>query len=150
MQIVRATNDHANELADNLREADARELGALGVTPSEALVESVQSSSHAWAWLGDDGRVIAMFGVAPVSILSDTAIVWLLGSPSVDRHAVTFMRICRAYLDYISPTYPRLINYVDARYVRAVAWLRRLGFEVADAEPLGPNGVLFHRLEKRV
>jgi hypothetical protein len=38
-----------------------------------------------------------------------------------------------------------VVNYVDARNVRAVKWFKWLGFEVSEPEPFGLNGELFHR-----
>ena len=42
-----------------------------------------------------------------------------------------------------------LINYTDARYTKALRWLRWLGFHMHEAVPYGVNGELFHPMTLR-
>lgn len=92
--------------------------------------------------------MLAMFGVTPVSWLSGIGCPWMLGTPLVARHARSLMRLAPRFLAQMGESFPRLENYVDSRNTCAVGWLRRMGFVLSDAAPLGPAGVPFHRFTK--
>jgi hypothetical protein len=96
-----------------------------------------------------DGRVVCMFGVAPVNLLGDTGVPWLLGSDDIERHAVTFLRGSKRYIAEMSRDYRLLTNYVDARNTLSIRWLKWLRFDILAAEPYGPFGLPFHRFELR-
>lgn len=73
--IVPATPEHAELLA--LREGDARELQALGLTKNEAIRVSLAHSIEAETYLVD-GEVAAIMGVATSSLLGGERTAWLL------------------------------------------------------------------------
>jgi hypothetical protein len=61
---------------------------------------------------------------------------------AIDRHPIAFLRESRRLADAFDR---EVVNYVDARNVKAVKWFRWLGFAVSEPVPYGPAGVLFHR-----
>lgn len=146
-RILPATVDHAELLAATMREEDRAEVEAAhGVKPLEALLVSLRTSSEAWTLLRG-GEVLAMGGVAPVG---DTLLtrdvrgqVWLLSGTGVERNRKAFLRATRELLGKLLEEYPELVNAVDARYDRALRWVKWLGFEVGDPQPLGKEGALF-------
>lgn len=111
-----------------LREADRQEVLALGVEPQEALQLSFQNSTMAFTMF-NNGNPLAMFGVAPVTILGDRAIVWLLTTNEVNKCKKTFANYSRLFIDYFLQHYPTLENYVDARYKTSINWLKWCGAE---------------------
>lgn len=144
-QIVEATPEHALELAENMNPPDAAEVwAAMHSTPLEALLRSMRVSRDTTTGLVD-GRVLAMFGVAPTTALSTVGSPWLLGSREVPQHRRAFMLASREYIRQITPMYAMLENYVDARYTASIRWIRWLGFTVDEAKPFGLDGALFHR-----
>lgn len=147
--VVPAHIGHAIAMAPRMRAADAAECWALArLSPLEALRVSLESATYAWTWLVD-GEPACIFGVGTRSLIGNEGTPWLLSTDLVAAHHITFLRGCRPYLARMRGAFPYLQNVVDARYETCVRWLKRLGFEVHEAEPLGPAGELFHRFEMR-
>lgn len=97
------------------------------------------------AWASD--KMICIFGVVPLSIVTGRGMPWLLGTDEMERHPGAVMRISSRYIRGMAATFSHLSNHVDARNTRSVKWLRRLGFTVHEPEPFGPYGAPFHRFE---
>lgn len=131
-------------LAD-LRQADRAELEALVGPGQEAkmLDRSIDASLSCWAYTVN-GELAAIFGVAPVSVLEGQGLPWMLGTSLIERFPGAFIRQCRPYIARMLAVCPSLVNVVDARNVRSIAWLKRMGFTVLPAEPMGAAGLPFH------
>lgn len=137
-------------LAAGLRQADYDEvLAASGQDPLTVLLESVALTPKVQAALFD-GRLACIFGMAPLGLLGDTGAPWMLGTSEIDRHPSALMRHCIPYIAEMLVDRPHLINFVDARNVRSIRWLKRLGFEFHPAQPYGVAGLPFHRFEMRL
>ena len=88
--IVPAKLRHVFELAPKMSEADRDEIWAAGhLSPKQALLESIRSSNNAQAGL-INGRVVCMFGVGEVSLLSTVGVPWLLTSDELPKHSRVF------------------------------------------------------------
>ena len=128
----------------DLRDADLEEItalvGAEGVL--DAIDTSVSQSAQSWT-LTDDGSPIAVFGVAP-SEIHGVGMPWLVGTPRILRRQRSFMRLCAAYIPMMHALFPVLVNVVDARNTRAIAWLRHVGFEFGPPAHVGVEGRLFY------
>lgn len=74
---------------------------------------------------------------------------WLLGTTLLDQLPGHLTRSAKTYLSQMQDQYPHLMNYVDARNVRSVRWLRRIGFTVHPAAPYGFAGLPFHLFEMK-
>lgn len=137
------------ELAINLRAADAAEIRAYGIKePHAALVRSTVNS--VLCWTGEvDGRVAAILGVAPLSIMSGIGSPWMMGTPLLDRHARVLVRETPGYIARMLRAFPHLVNFVHAENTTSVRWLRRLGFTLDAPTPHGPEGALFHKFEMK-
>ena len=147
LSIVTPTPAHVEELALTMRAADRLEVEALGfASPREALEASLEVSAMSGAAL-IGGEIAALFGVAEApgsSFLTPTGVAWLLTGAVVDRHPLTFWRASKMVVRELAHCFPRLINDVDARYLSALSYLRRLGFRVLPPVPHGVHGELFH------
>lgn len=137
-------------VADNMRAADRAEVTAMtGETDMRAaLADGVLLSSHYWV-LADGEIPMAIFGVAPLSLLGEMGSPWLLGTDRLERFPGTLVRDGRRYVRRMLGVYPHLVNFVDARNERSVRWLERLGFDVQAPRPMGAAGLPFHRFEMR-
>jgi hypothetical protein len=131
------------ELASRLRKEDLEEVLLIGQTPEEALEFSFNSSSIAIA-ITYKGIIAGMFGLSPVSLMGDNAIVWQLTAPEVELFKVTFAKLSKRFIDMLLEYYPILENrWVDARYTKAIGWLKWCGAEIT------PKSKFVHAIIRR-
>jgi hypothetical protein len=147
VEFVPACPGDADWLAPRLRLADVLELQALhgaSADPHRCLLTALRVDPAALAAVGPDGAPIALLGCAEVSALCSEARPWMLGTPEVERHARVVLAEGRRRVAGWSRVHRVLRNWVDARNLRSVGWLRRLGFQILPAAPHGAQGLLFH------
>jgi hypothetical protein len=143
--VVPATAEHAAQLTRNTRDADVAECwAALHQTPGEALAYSYKVSRDTRAGIAN-GAVVCIFGVAQETVLSTIGRPWLLATNQLKQHARVFLRLNRGVVDGWLAEYGWLENYVDARNLKAVQWLRWLGFKIESAAPYGVDQLPFHK-----
>lgn len=128
----------------NLREADSREVSALGANPKDAALRSLQDSDMAWTALVG-GVPVIMFG-AGGDVFSERGFVWALGTDECMKHPREMLVFGREKLKEMLNVYPILENYCDARYKKALRWLEKIGFQVSDPVKWGVNGELFCKI----
>jgi hypothetical protein len=146
ISIRESVPDDIHSLSSSLREPDRLEVLASGSTPFEALTESYKASTiRLSAFL--NGKIIAMFGIAPKTILGETAVVWLLTAPEVEQIKFTFVKLSKRHVKLFLEQYPILENWVDSRYTQAIKWLELLGAKF-DLEQ-NVNGIPFYHFEIR-
>jgi hypothetical protein len=132
----------------HLREADWRELEAAGgVEPlSTRLLKGIQAAPTSTWVLTDGERLLGMGGFRAVT--EHTSLAWLLGTPELERHPLTFEKTIRRQIRRYFKENPRcreLINAVWAGNHKAIAWLERLGAVFTwRNQPVGCNEELFH------
>lgn len=144
-EIVTAEKWHITHIAEHVRTADRDEFWALSMmTPEEVLHQSFGLSHLAWTGL-IDGVPVCMYGVVRASLLGNVGRPWMVGTDLLDKHQVVFLRRCRASLETMKMCFGKLENYIDARNVKAIQWLRWLGFSFSEPEPLGPLNMPFIR-----
>lgn len=149
-ELVPATLDHAIAMAPRMREADRQEIWASSrQAPEESLRQAVMASRRPLAGLMD-GEVACLLGVVPQSTLSGTGAAWMLGTDLIERHPLVFLRHSRPVLAEIGRGFSYLHNWVDARNVVAIRWLRWLGFTLHEPAPYGALGLPFHHFEMRL
>lgn len=154
VEVSFASVEDAAAIEPFLRADDFDELVAMtGPDVLANLVSCVEQSAGRGGKMAfaarHQGELIALFGFVPGGLLSDTAHPWLVGTDGLARVSGTLNRLARSYCSVVLGAYPLLFNYVDARNKVSIAWLKRLGFEVHDAEPFGVAGLPFHRFEMR-
>ena len=133
-------------LTPRLRNADVDECEALfgPGTVSEVAAQTFAHSPVRYT-VSVDGVPIAMFGVGAASMLSDIGHPWMFGTPSIEKYLRrALIEEGRRYIVGMRQMFPRLENVVDARNTKSIRWLRRMGFEVLPAAPLGVEGRPFH------
>ena len=136
-------------MVPRMRPADIAECEASGHPNLLWTVKmSITMSSHCWT-ATVDGEVACIFGVGAVSLLGGQGCPWLLGTDHIDRNARVFIRRSVPYIHKMLEAYPHLLNFVDARNVRSIRWLRQVGFTVHDPVPHGPFHLPFHPFERR-
>lgn len=142
--IIPATPAHIPYLAENMREVDRAEIWASGhETPTHSLEAGLEHSLLCWVALAD-GVPFCMFGVAPLTLLGGTGIVWMLGTDGMTMHKRAFLRGSRPVVSAMKKPFHKLENWVDARNSLTIRWLRWLDFTFEDAAPYGVEGLPFH------
>ncbi|WP_146120213.1 hypothetical protein [Paraburkholderia sp. BL21I4N1] len=131
-------------IAADLRSADIEEIhGATGHRDCLAVMrQGAQLSTLLWT-IEVDGKPAGLFGVTAAPGIG---VPWMLGTPALERAPKQLTRLGREYVHLMSDKYATLLNYVDARSLKSVQWLDRLGFTVQkETEPYGVFGLPFHR-----
>ena len=93
---------------------------------------------------------VAVLGISTVSLLYNTGCPWMLATPHVDRYRRAFIEAGRFYTQSMLSEYDALENHVDARNVKSIAWLKRIGFQISAPVPYGALEYPFHpfRIER--
>jgi hypothetical protein len=151
-EIVPAQIEHVPAIASNMREADREELrSAWCMTPLDCMFHGLRYSEKTWTGL-IDGVPVCMFGCVPASILGNVGRPWMVGTNSLDKYPLVFLRRCKreGCLAEMLERFDRLENYVDVRNKRAIQWLMWLGFDIRQPpELIGPYKLPFFRFEMR-
>lgn len=133
----------AEEIEPLVRQADRDEITeALGIPMVDALRECATGACKS-SKLVVGGEVVVVFGDTVHSLHGRIGVPWMIGTVNIEKHRREFLQACRPEIDEMLTRHSVLINYVDARNVTAIRWLRWLGFEFGPAEPYGPLGMMF-------
>jgi len=139
------------ELAEELRDCDREELEAANFSPVEEIIrQSVNLSTCSCAATTPDGKLVALFGVAPPTLVGETAAIWMLATNRLYKHGLSATKIARRFIKYSLKVYPHLENWVYEGNTASIEWLRVLGFTVEKAAPHGAKGNMFHRFHMRL
>lgn len=137
-----------SQLAENLRPEDKAEILAFSDDVAGTILNALQHSS--WAYTVEvDGELACMFGVGALSLLSESGVPWMLGTDVINRNKRSVITYGKQYIQAMLKEYPHLWNMVHAENKRSIKWLKRLGFTVHEAQPMGPKQSMFHPFEMR-
>ncbi|WP_164114833.1 hypothetical protein [Stenotrophomonas maltophilia] len=148
MNIVRPTvASDAVLLARNLRDQDRREIVALTDESMTSVVEtSVAASDKCYTWT-NEGRVVAIFGVAATDI-PEIGCTWMLATDELVTEKDFMFSFGTQFVDEFNSMYPVLENYILPDNYVCLKWLERMGFVFDEPEPFGPHGVPFVRFTR--
>ena len=141
IRIVPASPAHVGRIATRMRAEDRRECMAKGRDPKTALRLGLRASVWAVTAMAD-GSPIAMFGVAPVSVVADRGNPWFLGTDAVLRYGREFLLHGPAVVERMQQSFTRLDNSVSISNGPAIRMLERWGFTLED-DPYEVGGVWF-------
>lgn len=149
VELLPTTRKHVDGVASRMRRCDREEIWASGRRrPREAIARGVATSVLCMTGLVDR-RPVCVFGVAPASMLSGHGSPWMLGAAGLDAAARPLVRLSLPVVEAMNEMFPVLANYADARNTRTLRWLAWLGFTIEPAAPHGPDGIPFHRFERK-
>lgn len=151
VQFLSPDESDLEHIARHLRDQDLAELMAVhgpDLDVLRCLRVSVAASQYCQVAVTAWGEPVALFGLAPVSLLTSQACPWMLGTDGMHQFGRELVVLGGRYVQVWGRQYRCLFNFVDTRNTRAIRWLRRMGFEIQPAVPHGAMGLPFHRFER--
>jgi hypothetical protein len=129
MRIDIARPHHAKVIASHMRPRDVEEVRAGWLMEPLAAIEHALDHSFYSRILFYDLEAIAIYGLAPLSILGGSAQLWLFGTAAIDKYPISFARASREALRGLFQHCSLMTNVVDAHDRPALKWLAWLGGE---------------------
>lgn len=138
-------------LASNMRQEDRDELWAgFHLEPEKAI--EISTTGVMLRHITKVGcyqfKPVCIFGVSETpgsTALHRCGTPWMLGTTELEDHAFVFLKYSRKFIENMVDSFDWLENYVDARNLKSIEWLKWLGFDIEDAKPWGVEGLPFHR-----
>lgn len=144
--IEQAHIDHIPDITKMVRLADREEIWASSMqSPERVMQRGLVISDFALTGFVDETPVL-MWGVVIQSFIGSVGTPWMVGTEHLDKVAIPFLRRCRAPVMALFENYDKLQNHVDARNVKAIQWLKWLGFKFeAEPRPYGYLSLPFYK-----
>jgi hypothetical protein len=137
MYYTLATARDAVLIAPFLRREDADEARALtGMAPDQAVLASYAVTPECYV-IKKDHWPVGLFG-------KDGHSVWMVGTDRLTSDVTAFLRASKEVMDFMAGN-DVVWNYVWTGNSLHIRWLRWLGCEFHETQPLGPKGELFTR-----
>lgn len=149
IEVREPTLDELIDLSNRLCDEDECEIRAMGLNPQLGIISTASESVEIQAAF-KGGLILSAWGVAITQDLAGIARPWMVMTPEGRKHPRTIMQISHAAVASWSRKYGYLENFVDSRHRQAVRWLKRIGFSVEPALPMGPYGREFHRFHREL
>jgi ribosomal protein S18 acetylase RimI-like enzyme len=142
-KLIPLTQEHLPHLIENLREWDRKELQSFrDITIEEGLSELV---GYGQVWLSPKGNPCVVCGLVPHEDYEDVGVPFLLATEEFYTHTRKFARESKLWINEALLVYPTLFNVVAADNIKAVRWLRWLGFDIEErVDNLGRFGLSFY------
>lgn len=141
-----ATADDAVDLAKRLREADLKEIHAIGETEvAHSLLRGVQSPDPCYVAVDANDNPHVIFGTVP-SPDPLIGFVWMMASDEISTHWIQLLRETKPWINTLSKHYEILANAVHADNQVHIKWLRWAGFSLLRKFEL--NGSLFYEFAR--
>ena len=123
----------ASELLPRLRPEDLKELTAV-VEQKERLEEALRNgitmSKRCYTVrFRKDKKLICVFGVVDDPYIDMNAgAVWMLGTPSLTKISITFLKRCKEFIKILEEGYEMTHNLVHCENKLHIKWLEWAGF----------------------
>ena len=123
-----AKADDVYVLYPKIREVDVEEVKAtIGLNIKDGLMASYETSDETYTMVADDGDLVGMFGLTKTAdpLIS---VVWMLCTERLPQYSKTFIKLSKQWVIEQNKKHSILMNYVDARNITSIKWLKHLGF----------------------
>lgn len=146
LTVRRATTEDAVDIAKRLREADLKEIHAVGdSTPEESLLRGLSSPDPCYVAVDSAGIPQVIFGTAP-SPDHFAGYVWMMATDEIKENWVQILRETRPWIGRIRGHYRLLTNAVHSENAVHIRWLRWAGFTII--REVTHNGHTFYEFAK--
>ena len=126
------------------RQADKNEVFLFsGKTIGETLKDIPDVTQNSYVW-EVEGKPVSIFGV---SSWGDDNIIWLLATDDFEEYKNIFRTDCKKVFEELIKDYNYLYNYVYAKHKKAIRWLKWLGANILEPQPVGLGRTLFCKFE---
>lgn len=150
-EVVPATQELIDKLKGRFRSADTAEVYAMsGHDIDRAVDDGLKYSDLCFVGLWEKDPV-AVFGVRSVGILEDEGMPWLLGTDRIREQGVrqAFIGLSEVFVRGMLERFEYLENFVDARNLTSIKWLKKIGFTVEAPQRMGFLNLPFRRFWAR-
>ena len=111
--VRQARADDVARITRNLRNISIKEVERIGLKPEETIKAAVQRARYSWVGYLDD-EIVCMWGLESQSLLGDTAMLWLITTPLVEKHPFHFVRRTQMFVDELmKQEFTYIFGYVD-------------------------------------
>lgn len=108
-------------------------LATLSTIAQESMHRALTNSSR--VWIGEDGGLIlAVWGLIPPTLMSDTAYLWLYTTPHLKDHSLILVRHSQRLVQRMLEDYPTIVGHGQVGAERSLWWLRWLGAEFGEPQ----------------
>lgn len=148
--VETASSKHVPLLLSGLSVVASGEIKNLypEVSISEVLERSISRAREADAFFVD-GELVAIVGVTVPNLLSGEAFPWLIPHEvNADKYKFLFLDLSKRWVKEASKKYPVMQNMVTAKNIRALKWLKWLGFKFGPAVQIKGNWYRTYRMEQ--
>jgi hypothetical protein len=131
MRFDPALPRHIRLIAADLRDRDRLEIAAAWGEPTAAMAACLANSFYART-VFEGLEPLAMYGLAPMSMLAGYARAWCFGTRAIDRHRFAFARASRLALYPLFWHCSLMTNIIDRDDAAAIRWVKWLGGSLLD------------------
>lgn len=132
--IVPATPEHLPLIAAAMPSEGVRELAEVyGQNPEETLRRNLLASTEAWTMFHDTVP-LAIFGVAPLSVMEGRGEFWVIGTTHICAHRLSFARSCRKFLPRLMRDWNEVIGLLEHGRPDVVKWAAWLGTKITPVD----------------
>ena len=127
--IIPTQPEHVALVAPFVSADGVRELAEIyGMSVEEGLRRNLKSST---AWTMFCGpQVLAIFGIAPVSVMEGTGEFWIVSTTHICAHRIAFARQCRRFLPKMLEGWSEVACVLEHGRKDVLDWAQWLGAKV--------------------
>ena len=123
-----AKADDVYVLYPKIREVDVEEVKAtIGLDINDGLMASYLTSDETFTMVADDSDLLGMFGISKTADPM-ISVVWMLCTERLAQYSKSFIKLSKQWVIEQNKKHSILMNYVDARNITSIKWLKHLGF----------------------
>jgi hypothetical protein len=125
--IFRSTGDEAYDLIY------PEYLAMLPSMQQESMHRALKNSTQVWVGM-DESRVLAVWGLIPPTLMSDSAYLWLFTTKHLHQHSLILIRHSQRLVQSMLEDYPIIHGHGHVGARRSLRWLRWLGAEFGEPQ----------------
>ncbi|MGW8177185.1 MAG: hypothetical protein ACWGQW_00090 [bacterium] len=140
--IRRASLDDVIRVSSDLRDEDWNEVRAQTGLPAQLVLPYAHEQGRLIFACGmaSEGTAELLWGWDEIPGSPEVAVIWMLSTPAINKHAASFAPVSKVMVQTVNDHYRYLTNYIDARNVRHIGWLKWLGFvQLRRIDRFGPE-----------